>query len=525
MKILVCNIGWMERYKGEDEIHSSAAYVQEHGAGYEMCNFLPVQGRVYGYVKASRHRTINIERLGAQKDQRSITGVLVIWTAPQPGGPGRKVIGWYKDATVHRKPKTIEDSSLSDEHKERGIDYCYIEADENNVELLESAERTLNVPMARGDRIEGGMGNQSAIWFPDPNRHDAVAEFLEKLKGLVGNHEAFPNKRPSARRGPRHPHNRILYGPPGTGKTYETVRHALAIIDSKNVQDTQRDHPRFREKTSEGYIQMITFHQNFAYEDFVEGIRPVLEEEELRYELHDGVFKNTVRMARDNPEKRYVLIIDEINRGNIAKIFGELITLIEDSRREKREDETKVTLPYSGDEFCVPDNLYIIGTMNTADRSIQLLDTALRRRFEFKEMMPESEHPLIPPDVKGVALRRMLGAMNERITLLLDREHQIGHTYLFGKNTMEALSKAFQNKIFPLLQEYFFDDWPKIRAVLGGNGFVQARSIDFHSLDAEVMDEDKKLYERLPDEDPGWLDPAQYRKIYEAALPKTQESS
>ena len=323
----------------------------------------------------------------------------------------------------------------------------------------------------------------------------------------------------------KHARNLILYGPPGTGKTYDTVRHALAIIDRKNVQDTERNQPRFREKTGKGQIAMITFHQNFAYEDFVEGIRPVLEEEELRYELHDGVFKNMVRTARDNPEKPYVLIIDEINRGNIAKVFGELITLIEDSRREKREDETKVTLPYSGHEFCVPDNLYIIGTMNTADRSIQLLDTALRRRFEFKEMMPKSDHPLIAPDVEGVALRRMLGAMNERITLLLDREHQIGHTYLFGKNTMEALSKAFQNKIFPLLQEYFFDDWPKIRAVLGGNGFVQARSIDFHSLDAAVMDEDKKLYERLPDEDPGWLDPAQYRKIYEAAQPKTQESS
>ena len=328
----------------------------------------------------------------------------------------------------------------------------------------------------------------------------------------------------------KHALNRILYGPPGTGKTYGTVRYALATIDGVEVQKAEHDAHRFRDlrydpETGKGQIAMITFHQNFAYEDFVEGIRPVLEEEELRYELHDGVFKNMVRTARDNPEKHYVLIIDEINRGNIAKIFGELITLIEDSRREKREDETKVTLPYSGKEFCVPDNLYVIGTMNTADRSIQLLDTALRRRFEFKEMMPESDHRLIPSDVEGVALCKMLGAMNERITLLLDREHQIGHTYLFGKDTMEALSKAFQNKIFPLLQEYFFDDWPKIRAVLGGNGFVQARSIDVHSLDTEVMDEDKKLYERLPDEDPGWLDPAHYLKIYEAAQPKTQESS
>ena len=336
--------------------------------------------------------------------------------------------------------------------------------------------------------------------------------------------------KPPAEFADEHARNRILYGPPGTGKTYGTMRHALAILDSVEVHEAEHDARRFREllfnpKAGSGQIAMITFHQNFAYEDFVEGIRPVLGKKELRYKLRDGIFKRISRAAEEQPDERFVLIIDEINRGNIAKIFGELITLIEDSRRINREDATKVALPYSGDPFGVPDNLYIIGTMNTADRSIQLLDTALRRRFEFKEMMPQSDHPLIPPDVEGVALRRMLETMNERITLLLDREHQIGHTYLFGKNTMEGLSKTFQNKIFPLLQEYFFDDWPKIRAVLGRNGFVQERSIDVHWLDSEVMDEDRKLYERLPDDDPGWLDPAQYRKIYEAARLETKESS
>lgn len=538
MKILVCNIGWMKRYRGEDDIHSSAAYVQEHGAGYEMCNFLPVQGRVFGYVKASRHRTINIERLGAQKGQGFITGVLVIWTAPQPGGPGRKVIGWYRDATVHRKPKPIKDSSLSDEHKERGIDYCYIEADEDNIELLEPAERTLNVPMAKGDGVKGGMGNQSAIWFPDPNRHDAVAAFLEKLGDLVGNHEAFPNKRPSTKKGPPQARNRILYGPPGTGKTYETVRHAFAIIDRQEVRDAQHHMDRFRglrfdSETGSGQIAMITFHQSFAYEDFVEGIRPVLGAEDLRYERRDGIFKRFAHAAADDaraaeeeqrPAKPFVLIIDEINRGNIAKILGELITLLEDSRRVGRKDETRVTLPYSGEEFGVPDNLYVIGTMNTADRSIQLLDTALRRRFEFIEMMPDADHSLIPENVEGIALREMLRKMNERITLLLDREHQIGHTYLFGADTMEKLSNAFRNKIFPLLQEYFFDDWSKIRAVLGGNRFVK-RDTRNAILDAELPDEEGMIYERLPGSDSRWRDPAEYQKIYETGERGAQEDS
>ncbi len=329
----------------------------------------------------------------------------------------------------------------------------------------------------------------------------------------------------------KHPRNQILYGPPGTGKTWSATSHALAIIDGVEVQNVKRNDERFRSLRFDlgsggGQIAMVTFHQNFAYEDFVEGIRPRLKAEgELDYERHEGVFRRMARAAQERPDDPFVLIIDEINRGNIAKIFGELITLIEDSRRIGADDATYVTLPYSGHTFAVPNNLYIIGTMNTADRSIQLLDTALRRRFTFIEMMPEPEHELVSSDVDGVDCQKMLKAMNLRITALLDREHQIGHTYLFDVGGMDALAETFRNRIFPLLQEYFFDDWAKIRVVLRRNGFVQEQDIDPYVANSGMLDADNKDYQRLPDGDPKWHDPAQYQEIYETGEPQTEEAS
>ena len=318
---------------------------------------------------------------------------------------------------------------------------------------------------------------------------------------------------------PAGPLNRILYGPPGTGKTWNTVDHALAIVDGSEEVYTH-DVARFRElrfdpQNASGNIAMVTFHQNFAYEDFVEGIRPVLDSAELRYEFHEGLFKQLAAYAAEHREERFVLIIDEINRGNIAKIFGELITLIEDSRRVGRAEETLVTLPYSKEEFGVPENLYLVGTMNTADRSIQMLDAALRRRFTFFEMMPNPEHHDVPTDVDGVDCRRLLKVINERIVVLLDREHQIGHTYLLNVGDMDELSKRFRHQVFPLLQEYFFDDWSKIRAVLGKSPFVDERSPDSRFQVPDLVEEDRKVYERLPDEDQQWRSPAAYQAIYE----------
>ena len=322
------------------------------------------------------------------------------------------------------------------------------------------------------------------------------------------------------------PLNQILYGPPGTGKTWRTVNVALTIMDGGQAssRDLERFNSlRFDAERRTGNIAMVTFHQNFAYEDFVEGIRPVLDasDQELRYELHEGLFKRIATSASERPDEPFVLIIDEINRGNIARIFGELITLIEDSRRTGAEEETWVLLPYSKEQFGVPGNLYVVGTMNTADRSIQLLDTALRRRFTFVEMMPDYRELAT---VEGVDCALMLRTMNDRIAVLLDREHQIGHTYLLNLRSVEDLAHCFRNKLFPLLQEYFFDDWSRIKVVLGKSPFVLERLGSTVVENPEFINEDRKLFERLPDDNPEWTSPKAYCAIYERAARPTEES-
>jgi hypothetical protein len=225
----------------------------------------------------------------------------------------------------------------------------------------------------------------------------------------------------------------------------------------------------------------VTFHQSFAYEDFIEGIKPIMPENEdetkdLGYRIEDGVFKNLCAKAKNDPKNKYAIFIDEINRGNVSAIFGELITLIEIDKRAGAKNELSIKLPYSKKEFSVPSNLDIYGTMNTADRSVEALDTALRRRFEFKEMMPD--YTVVEnEEVSGLQLSEVLKTINDRIELLIDRDHTIGHSYFFNVNSEEALANAFNNKIVPLLQEYFYGDYGKIGLVLG-KGFIEKQKND-----------------------------------------------
>lgn len=409
-----------------------------------------------------------------------------------------------------------------------------------------------------------------------------------------------------------HDLNMILYGPPGTGKTYNSVNYAVAIIEGKKIDViTAENHAdvlkRYNDYKDQGLIAFTTFHQSYGYEEFIEGIKPIVSydnkadgKKDIQYDIMPGAFKsfcekadpkvksfddawdelvecamsqdgkftftrrtnstlnaelkdentfvvtwsggtfNTLKKERiyeqwiantyeentnlrggkrwmlesiqavidamvkqfglsanngaTTEKKNRVFIIDEINRGNISKIFGELITLIEDTKRLGKPEETTAILPYSGKPFGVPDNVYILGTMNTADRSIAQIDTALRRRFSFVEMMPDTS-VLEGIEVAGVNIANMLDIINRRIEVLYDREHTIGHAFFTGlrtEPTIEKLATIFKKSIIPLLQEYFYEDYEKIRLVLGDNRkseeeqFIVAKAHDYASLFGNV---------------------------------------
>jgi len=248
----------------------------------------------------------------------------------------------------------------------------------------------------------------------------------------------------------------IIYGPPGTGKTFIANKVAEAWTSENPSQDKQ-------------YIRKVTFHPSYSYEEFVEGIKPKPKGQTLEYPIEPGIFRIICEEAKnDDPEIKYVLFIDEINRGNISKIFGELITLIEKDKRVVHS----LQLAYSKEEFSVPQNLYIIGTMNTADRSLIQIDAALRRRFGFSELMPKPE--LLPQKIEGVSLRDLLVKLNERIINEGLREKQIGHSYLMFVQNLKDLQFAFANEIVPLLQDYFYDDYKKLEEEILSDKFIDS---------------------------------------------------
>ncbi len=289
------------------------------------------------------------------------------------------------------------------------------------------------------------------------------------------------------------PFNLILFGPPGTGKTYQTVNYALSIIENKPLTEIALEKreallKRYADYQKDGQIAMLTFHASFAYEDFVEGIKPLVKDQQLSYEVQEGLFKIICQKAEQalkeekipGQPRKYVLIIDEINRGNIPAIFGELITLIDSDKRKGQPEEKEVLLPYSKAPFSVPSNLYVLGTMNTADRSITHMDAALRRRFAFQAFLPEpsllKQTPSATEFIRGIQLDKMLEAINRRMKVLLDEDHSIGHGFFMNVQTIDQLKDIFYNFLIPQLKEYFFNDLGKIGLILGNHFIEKTRS-------------------------------------------------
>jgi 5-methylcytosine-specific restriction enzyme B len=269
----------------------------------------------------------------------------------------------------------------------------------------------------------------------------------------------------------------ILYGPPGTGKTYWAENTALELAARANLNKT------FEQLTDEqkalvlgtgdqpgGLVRMFSFHPAYGYEDFLEGFRPEPVNGQMQFILRDGIFKNLCNDAEAHPDHKFYLIIDEINRGDIPRIFGELLTVLEKDKRGKA-----ILLPLTGRPFRVPGNVYIIGTMNTADRSIALLDTALRRRFGFIELMPDISI-LGDAAVGGIPLGPWLKALNERICEYVGhdaRNLQIGHSYLLEKGRpigdLPTFAKVLQEDVLPLLEEYCYEDYVTLEKILGSS--------------------------------------------------------
>ncbi len=293
---------------------------------------------------------------------------------------------------------------------------------------------------------------------------DSKAKKPIRLSGILGRIQSVLDRKGQV----------ILYGPPGTGKTYwaEKAANDLAAISSfgklfESLSETEKKSV-LGDGQKSGLVRLCCFHPAYGYEDFLEGYRPETIDGQVSFKLRDGVFKGMCQDAVDSPERNFYLIVDEINRGDIPRIFGELLTTLEKDKRGKR-----IVLPVSQEVFSVPKNVFLIGTMNTADRSISLLDAALRRRFGFVEMMPDGK-VLKDSAVSGIPLRAWFDALNTRIREHVGRDArnlQIGHSYLMhGGSPLKdfaSLKRAFRDDIIPLLEEYCYEDYTTLATILG----------------------------------------------------------
>lgn len=658
MNKLIINISWNSKdWKEESQDKSNHEWVKNGGIPFESWNFAnDAEGNtdehIFGYAKFTNNPKI------------SGKSIFIFYS-------DKKIVGFYGNAAI--VDKKVKDNVLN-LRGDQNISFVLENKIENIVEkgYLEDGKRIGQGGFNYLHKNETVLKILEEALLLNPNQKEEILRLKEWFMKETKSNQSNENLNKSS----NVPLNQILYGPPGTGKTYNSINKAIEIINPNFdlTQDRETVKKEFDRLVSEGQIIFTTFHQSMSYEDFVEGIKPIIDESEdenkqVLYNVEDGLFKQLVERAKEHKKKtietsnlenfdesweqliesvrlkisndellkigsweyglsnkdslkysslnspskytftitkqnildvyqnkkarpsgafqkdmqdivdfmknkfqlkdfkekkseeivvennqKYVLIIDEINRGNISQIFGELITLIEESKRLGEVEALEVTLTYSKKKFGVPSNVYIIGTMNTADRSVEALDTALRRRFSFEEMLPSYDIKELDYFISDYKASEILNTINTRIELLLGREYVIGHSYFLDKTTKELndiknaiegvkilldsvnsrvekdeikieltklnnllseketnrkrydeinLLESFYKNIIPLLQEYFYNDFGKIGLILG-KGFVRAKGFEnksksiFADFDSRNEVDLIKTYEVVP---------------------------
>ncbi len=393
---------------------------------------------------------------------------------PSSGFPHRRPVEWL----------SLESWQQSDQQPdiEGKLTTVYrMKRDKNLLEAERHIYKALPISVANPVRV-------TSADQPDVSVSTRQSRMLPRLTGIPAHMQAILERKGQA----------ILYGPPGTGKTYwaQVTACELAARASYNVPFDQLTREQQvcilgDDGNSGGLVRMCSFHPAYGYEDFLEGFRPESFNGQMHFTLRDGVFKALCQDAQNRPDQKFYLIIDEINRGDIPRIFGELLSVLEKNKRGKA-----ILLPLTGRPFRVPENVYVIGTMNTADRSIALLDTALRRRFGFIELMPDTS-VLGDAVVEGIPLGLWLKALNERICEYVGRDArnlQIGHSYLLEDGhpigDFATFAKVIQDDILPLLEEYCYEDYGRLEKILGP-GLVDIQKQQFRQELFDAPNRDK----------------------------------